>query len=176
MNSLGTSKSPKFLLEAGLSVLVCLLGLLQSNCDRAERPRSGAATSASSHVTVSSRNTPGGTEEIALLDGLSVGDVLEGYLVTWIGSVREDGAMEVRLEGGGRPMRLAVALDSKEPRPPVRTSKYALYYEASGRPHAASEQDCLRVLEALAKRIRKVEEVVPTPSGMRALSPRAIQL
>jgi hypothetical protein len=153
-----------------------MLGLLQSNCDRTDRSQDGTPASASNPVAASNRIEPGGAEEIALLDGLSVGDTLEGYLVTWIGSVREDGAMEVLLEGGGRPMRLAVALDSKEPRPPVRTSKYALYYEGSGRTHAASEQDCLRVLEALAKRIRKVEEVVPTPSGMRPLPPRGIEL
>ena len=104
-----------------------------------------------------------------MLGGLQVGDTVEGYEVTWIGAVREDGGVALRLEQGGRRMRLAMGLDTEEPRPPVRTEKYALYYEDTRRLDAASQEDCARVLESLAKRIRKVEQKLPTPAGMRAL-------
>lgn len=171
-----TTESPRIRLGARWAVLICMLGLPQSSCERTDRPEAEPVASASVPVPFPERRRAGGTEEIALLDGLAVGDTLEGYVVTWIGAVRHDGAMEVRLEGGGRLMRLAVALDAAEPRPPVRTSKYALYFEGSHKTHAASEEDCLRVLAALAKRIRKVEAHVPTPSGMRSLPPRAVEM
>jgi hypothetical protein len=114
---------------------------------------------------------PAGAGEEALLNGLRVGDVVEGYEVVWIGAVRADGGMEVRLEAGGRRMRLVVALVSETPRPPVRTEKFGLFYEASDALHAAGVEESLRVLEALAKRIRKVEGHVPVPSGMGQLAP-----
>lgn len=106
-----------------------------------------------------------------MLDGLRVGDMVEGYEVVWIGAARADGGMEVRLEAGGRRMRLVVALLAETPRPPVRTEKYGLYYEASEAHHAAGLEESLRVLEALAKRIRNVEGRVPVPPGMGQLAP-----
>ena len=106
-----------------------------------------------------------------MLDGLRVGDVVEGYEVVWMGAARADGGMEIRLEAGGRRMRLVVALVSETPRPPVRTERYGLFYEASDALHAAGVEESLRVLEALAKRIRKVEGRVPAPPGMGQLAP-----
>jgi len=117
------------------------------------------------------RKVPAGAGEVALLDGLRVGDVVEGYEVVWVGAARADGGMEVGLEAGGRRMRLVVALVSEAPRPPVRTERYGLFYEASDALHAAGVEESLRVLEALAKRIRKVEGRVPVPPGMGQLAP-----
>jgi hypothetical protein len=124
-----------------------------------------AASSSASRVEA----RPASEDVRAVLGGLQVGDTVEGYEVTWIGAVREDGGVALRLEQGGRRMRLAMGLDTDDPRPPVRTEKYALYYEKTGRLDAASEEDCARVLESLAKRIRKVEQKLPTPAGMRPL-------
>jgi len=136
--------------------------------------RDGGTKSSEASVSASSSPSrvearPASEDVRAVLGGLQVGDTVEGYEVTWIGAVREDGGVALRLEQGGRRMRLAMGLDTEEPRPPVRTEKYALYYEDTRRLDAASQEDCARVLESLAKRIRKVEQKLPTPAGMRAL-------
>ncbi|HPB99440.1 MAG TPA: hypothetical protein PKW66_26180, partial [Polyangiaceae bacterium] len=42
--------------------------------------------------------------------------------------------------------------------------------------HAAGEEESLRVLEALAKRVRNVEAKVPTPAGLGQLRPPSTPL
>lgn len=125
---------------------------------------------------VRSSSAPASAQQLALLDGLGVGDELEGYEMVWIGAVRADGGMEIRLEAGGQRMRLVIALISDTPRPPVRTEKYGLYYEGLDVTHAAGEEESLRVLEALAKRVRNVEAKVPTPAGLGQLRPPSTPL
>jgi hypothetical protein len=149
--------------------LVAVMTAWMWGCHR--RPDEGSPGGAVSALpTGTADRKPAGTGEEALLDGLRVGDVVEGYEVVWIGAARADGGMEVRLEAGGRRMRLVVALVSETPRPPVRTEKYGLFYEASDALHAARVEESLRVLEALANRIRKVEGRVPVPAGMGQLA------
>ncbi len=117
-----------------------------------------------------------GPDVIAMLDGLQVGDRMAGYEVTWIGSVGDDGIVEIRLTRGGRVMRLQAARWSVKPRPPARTKYYALYYERSDEPHSASEEDCRRVLDTLEQRIRRAERHAAPPAGLGTLPPPTIPM
>lgn len=160
------------LMRLGLRVVgfaVLMVGVVVLGQVACRGTKDGDAGVGASGSAVHAAALPAGGDVRALLGGLQVGDSVEGYEVTWIGAVREDGGVALRLEQGGRRMRLAVALDTDHPRPPVRTERYALYYEDMTRLDTASEEDCVRVMEALAKRIRKVEKELPTPAGMRAL-------
>lgn len=143
--------------------LALIAMIFAAGCSKEEQRDPKADTSA----TPPAQPAPAGADVLALLGGVKVGDEVEGYVVTWIGAVASDGAIRVLLEQGGRRMRLVVALYSEEPNPPVRTEKYALYYESLDHRQAAGEDDCKRVLEQLAKKIRRVEDDVPAPSGMR---------
>ncbi len=159
-----------------LAWVVLAMAVSVSGCPRGpdEVGTDGAGSAMPKGTT--DRPVAAGAGELALLDGLRVGEVVEGYEVVWIGAARADGGMEVRLEAGGRRMRLVVALLSETPRPPVRTEKYALFYEASDALHAAGVEECVRVLEALAKRIRNVEGRVPVPPGVRPLPPPSTRM
>jgi len=157
---------------------------LAGGCNRSHS--SGTSNESSSEIAQlhEAVHAQAGKEEHALLDGLRIGETVEGFEVVGLGAVRADGAIEIRLEANEqahgraikRSMRLAVALNSDEPLPPVRTEKYALYYEGTtipnpATPNPASEQQCLAVLEAIAIRIRRVEADVPVPKGLGRLGP-----
>ncbi|MFW5739080.1 MAG: hypothetical protein ACOC1F_01805 [Myxococcota bacterium] len=149
-------------------VLLASLGLAPSAC-RGQQEKAGAqASSASARASEApSPSVPdAGSDVMALLGGLEVGQSVAGYKVRWISGVGDDGVVRLGLERGGMRMRVALALDGGGPRPPVRAGKYALYYEGSRRLHSANPDDCLRVLEALAKRIGKVEASVAVPKGL----------
>ncbi len=117
---------------------------------------------------------PVGPDVRAMLGGVSVGSTVEEFGVKEIGGVRSDGAVPVRLEHEGKTVWLALTLvpEDDDPRPPASTAKYAVYYESGERGKGASEEDCHRVAQAMAEKLRAVEDRVPVPAGMRV--PRKI--
>jgi hypothetical protein len=113
-------------------------------------------------------NKPGADAESAFLDGLKVGDELMGFRVAFVGAPREDGLMPIEFEQNGNFAMIVVGLITTDPLPPATTSKYAVYFErVHDKPQAKPEQ-ASRLTEAVAARIRKVEETQPAPSGLKA--------
>ena len=119
---------------------------------------------------------PAGNQELALLDGLRVGDMVEGFKVEWIGAVGSNGAMTVRLSEAGRKLNVSIALKSTRPMPPVYTDKYAVYFDSLDASNSVGSQRALEVVEALAKRIRRVEKDMPVPPGMSVKGDYAVPI
>ena len=151
-------------------MLVC--SMAQSGC-RGEGGEEQAAAKASA-ATREAR--PAGQDVIAMLGGLRVGSQLSGWRVSWIGAVDAQGLVRIVAERGGERMRLTVALDGGGPRPPATSGPYALYYEATERLNSASEQECKRAIDALAKQMSDVDAARPPPKGLRPLPRRSVTM
>lgn len=150
--------------------------MTQSGCrGEAERGKEGKSAASASGASLAEQPQPAGPEVIAALGGLQVGSEIAGWKVSWVGSVDDQGQIRILAERGGEQMRLSVALDGDGPRPPARVGPYALYYEATERVHGASEEECKRVIEALAKRMSEVDAAAP-PTGLRPLPRRSMPL
>lgn len=156
-----TKLSRRNLITIGLIVLAVpavYLGLRQRN------PGQDPATSA-----IHRPDVPGGGVETAFLDGMKVGDEVAGFRVAFVGAPRDDGLMLIEFEQNGTFARIVVGLLSAEPLPPAATAKYAVYFERVHDKQQATPEQASRLADAVASRIRKGEEKVPAPSGLKAM-------
>lgn len=151
---------------------LAVIAATTAGCGRETRDQSAPEAS----MNGSPQPVAAGASVTAMLDGLRVGDTLAKHRVTWIGDVDREGTVRVRFESGGRVVRAVIALRSERPRPPVTTSRYALFYEGLDHRNAATEEEAKLVIEALGQRVRRVEERVEAPAGMRVLSPPTMSM
>lgn len=135
----------------------------------------GACRSADSSPTPPTASATGalppaaGTEIVALLDGLKVGDSLSGTSVLAVGALDARGAIPIVIELAGKRTRLVVTAPTDHPPAPVQTKRYSIFYEPfDARGNVASEE-LQQAMNALAVRLRKTEAVVPTPAGLKPL-------
>jgi hypothetical protein len=112
---------------------------------------------------------PATPEVTALLDGLEPGDRLEGFAVSSVGAVRSDGVVPIELEAPGKRISIVVALATASPPAPAGTEKYGVYYERADR-SGATNDEAQRVAAAIAQRVRKTEQRVAVPPGMKKLA------
>lgn len=104
-----------------------------------------------------------GPDVIALLDGLTVGDVLGDSQVERIHAPHER-QVRIVLHRAGRSWSLWVALRDGDagPHAPRETVRYALFYE-----NIEVEPAVLTAtLDALAARLERTEQGVPVPAGL----------
>lgn len=107
---------------------------------------------------------------IALLDGLAVGDVVEGWPVVRIFVSRshtDQPQLSVELEKDRVGFTIWIARKTAVVNPPVATERYALTYgdpRPLGATIAKSTYD--GAMAALAARIRRTEDVVDVPAGL----------
>lgn len=110
------------------------------------------------------------TKGIALLDGLGVGDTLEGFRVTKIflsRSQTDKPQLSVELERGTTGMTIWITRKGNVDNPPYATERYALTY-GDARPLGVviAKEDYDRLLAAIGGRVKKNEAAAPVPDGL----------
>ena len=98
-----------------------------------------------------------------------MGQLLAGYRITWIGAIRHDGVVPVRLRKGNAELRLIVARKGGNARPPAVSDQYAVYYEHVPTGTSGPDQDAMATCEALAKWLTKTEKGAAPLSGLKVL-------
>ncbi|MBI5532015.1 MAG: hypothetical protein HY898_04820 [Deltaproteobacteria bacterium] len=117
---------------------------------------------------------PADPEVGALLEGLKSGDSVQGYPVVAVGAVSTDGVIPIVLVKEGTGVMVKVAELSDVPPPPASSKHFGVYYETFHGLKPLPGNDVTRVVEDIAARLKRTEDKVPQPKGMKPL-PRPTQ-
>jgi hypothetical protein len=152
--------------SAAVALLVFALAAASGACRDQGKT---SPTSAAASTAAPPHELPAGQDVLDLLGGLAVGQVIEGFEIKRIGAVRADGLIPIEVQNVRGLVLLVVGLAPSETPAPAETDKYCVYWLRAG-DHPAPPDDQVRLLaKAIAERIEKVEDKVPTPKGMKPL-------
>jgi len=132
-----------------------------------DNPSGGPAPASS---TPRALPAPAGADISALLDGLKSGDKLAGVPVAAIGAIDSRGAIPIVLQQGDSCSVIAIAARTEEPSPPMSTRSYSLFFEGFDHRSAVPQQQLLEAMRDLASRLKKTEDKLPVPAGLKALA------
>lgn len=107
-----------------------------------------------------------------LLEGLKAGDTLQGAKVMAVGGVSKDGGIPINVlmeREGLQPLaaQIVVHTRSEDPRPPAWSAKYAVFYHMLGPFKPPMPGDIKRMIDEVAERLKRTEDKVPMPGGMK---------
>ena len=105
-----------------------------------------------------------------LLDGLKPGDSVGGASVVAIGKLNEQGVIPIVFVRQQEAATIVVARNSEQsPLPPASSVRYSVYYQRFAELPLLPADVLQSLIDQVVERLKRTEDKVPAPDGIRAL-------
>jgi hypothetical protein len=117
---------------------------------------------------------PADKEVTDLLEGLKAGESIQGYPVAAVGAVTPEGVIPIVFIKDGQGATIKIAQRTDVPSPPANSRHFGVFFEPFDGMKPLPSADLMNLVNSIADRLKRTEDKVPQPKGMKPL-PRPSQ-